>query len=121
MSNDLNSRIAIAKGWQRTPIVWIDPDGHIAFRPDYVGTLEGVAELMRDLNERAGKNHQSWEWGYNGDFTTERTFWYHCQRRDAEYKPLSAFVSRANWPTHCIAEAWLSVFEKEETADADTE
>jgi len=72
---DLNSQIALKKGWTwlEEQVVlppsfeamdnafrdWKDPTRELAIRPDYVGTLEGVAGLMRELGGY-------WVWGWGG-------------------------------------------------------
>lgn len=59
---DLNSRIALAKGWRwddhhpyflgtGTYPSLVNPEGYGVACPDYVGTVEGVDAMMRELNE----------------------------------------------------------------------
>ena len=70
--NDLNSRIALVKGWTWRPasVIELNPPGEINFActdhwidaegnihsdvPDFVGTLEGVAWMLRKLGQAWG-------------------------------------------------------------------
>jgi len=140
--NDRNSRIALAKRWrracyrQRTPHPnrcerelgpwcetcplnvweeWIDPAGKPAKCPDFVGTLGGVAGMMRELNEAAKPDW--WDWAYfAGDSELLRKRYY-VVRRTPTYEVLAVFKSPSDRPGDCVGDAWLSVFEKE-AADA---
>lgn len=111
----LNARIAVAKGWtwrEDTVLIWgnfgemqalrshwRNPYDKPAICPDYVDTLEGVAELMKDLDET-----QRWfSWGYN--IYTHR---YVCIEDDTEVAS-----SPEERPGDCAGKAWMSVFGKE--------
>ena len=121
MTSDLNERIALAKGWtwsQETiamlglaiplwPIPrthWRDSEGHPAIRPDYVGTLEGITGLLRELYEATDKVLEVLLILFNDGVqcaldtvsSGERHFWAPWER----------------WGD-CVGEAWLSVFGKE--------
>ncbi|HUV93894.1 MAG TPA: hypothetical protein VMX14_03570 [Anaerolineae bacterium] len=136
--NDRNARIALAMGWtwdekpwlrtkpgaipqydkwldedliEKEITHWLNPEGKPAMRPDYVGTLEGVAGLMRELGHH-------WKWGWNG-------FEWVCFRElsydpDDPYDPDEWFRSPDDRPGYCIGDAWMSVFGNEAT-DGNTE
>ena len=123
----LNDRIALAKGWRHTekplkalwfgylgrkspkfaPLTyWRNPEGEPAIRPDFVGTLEGVAGLMRELGSE-------WDWGW--DSMKRWCCWHGFDYRFADL----VFFSPADCPGDCVGDAWLSVFGKE-NVDANT-
>jgi hypothetical protein len=75
MTTDLNDRIAKAKGWSYEeveyhigkPFVskwWHNPEGKPAIRSDFIGTLEGLAALIRDLNDRGAQISCKWKPGF---------------------------------------------------------
>jgi len=138
---DLNARIALANGWvrvcSRTWLCdsigckkeegeacqvcdysredWTDPEGQKDDPPDYVGTMGGVAGMMRELNEAAKPDW--WDWAYfAGDSELLRKRYY-VVRRTPTYEVLAVFKSPSDRPGDCVGDAWLSVFEKE-AADA---
>ena len=111
-----NARIALAEGWTWhdkcmielippgavnfvNPAHWKGPDGvlHLVV-PDWVGTLAGCAEMMRQL----GSN---WRWAFIEDIRK----WV-CYDNVG---PFGVFYSPKNRPGDCIGDAYLSVFEKE--------
>jgi len=142
-SNDRNARIALANGWrracyrQRTPHPnrcekelgpwcetcplnvweeWIDPAGKPTKRPDFVGTLEGVAGMMRELQARRRPMSQ-WAWYWN-DRKQRFEMRYAAWRRSLfRRQVLAVFHSPSDRPGDCVGDAWLSVFEKK-VADA---
>lgn len=79
-------------------IEWIDPKAETRRRPNFTGTLEGMAGMMRELGPE-------WEWCYNG-------LVWECYRGlncgSDEY-----FTSPDARPGHCVGEALLSVLRKE--------
>ena len=128
---DRNDRIALAKGWrracyrQRTPHPnrcekelgpwcktcplnfweeWIDPAGKPAIRPDYVGTLKGVSEMLRELYEATDKVHEvvfiPFDDGLQCCLATKSG--------DRRY-----FLSSWERLGDCVGYAYISVFEKE--------
>lgn len=134
--DSLNSRIALAKAWtvKREPALdlrgevivwkgqelykdsWYDSEGHYRGHdpPDWVGTLKGVAELMRELNEHE-KAKGGWlanfRWGWR--WVPEKSA-YLCHKADGGgtwEHPLC--YSPEDHPFDCIGAAWLSVFGKE--------
>ena len=152
----LNDRIALAKGWrracyrQRTPhpnrcekelgpwcetcplnswAEWIDPAGKPTIRPDFVGTLEGLAGLMRELNQKTFP-HCYWTWGYdpNPDWfpgwnryvdegcVGQELGRYYVERGTQNTSVIN-FESPPDRPGDCVGEAYLSV---KEAADAST-
>ena len=136
---DRNALIALARGWLwiEWPSIanskdvalppnpygyqwthWRDPQGYWRALPDYVGTLEGMAGLMRELNEKAYPSY--WEWGYCP--VNERGLYahYYIQRRASNGRRVAKFESPADRSGDCVGDAWLSVFEKE-AVDASTE
>lgn len=116
MTTDLNDRIAIAKGWARIVtgnqlagvfIFWRNPEGKSAHRPNFVGTLEGLAGMLRELYE-----HDSlWEIGF---ITINDGLQCCLYRKDGSDRYYWAPWSRLG---DCVGEAYLSVFGKE-IADA---
>lgn len=125
---DLNARIALAKGWTYQDIdlwkqpaavrLWYDPNGKQRGHPDYVGTLEGVAGLMRELQARR-KPMSQWAWYWNEwkqRFVILHAAWRH---RLFGRQVHAVFYSDIDHPGDCVGEAYLSIFE--EAADASTE
>jgi len=113
--NDLNSRIALAKGWawdeellkalwfgylgrplpKFTPLThWHNPEGKPAVRPDFVGTLRGVSGMLRELGN---------EWQYGACILGFACF------RGLHAGPDEFFTSPDDCPGHCVGEAWMSV------------
>ena len=87
---------------------WINLDGEPAIRPDYVGTLGGVAWMMRGLNE-AGRRCS---WSYN-----IHTYKYVCIEDTEFFDDDLIAESPDDRPGDCVGDAWLSMFGKE-AADA---
>ncbi|GAI91192.1 unnamed protein product, partial [marine sediment metagenome] len=131
MTSKLNDRIAKAKGWTRSekrvpftnlrydPEIWCvhkythwhNPKGKPAPRPDFTGTLEGVAGMLRGLCNREREIGSTKRW-----YITHTPNGYTCQRA----------VGVEVWESYtseqfglCVGEAWLSVF-GEEAADGST-
>ena len=113
--NGINDRIALARGWtfhewyeeggvpgsrREAPLHthWRNPSRQIAMRPDFVGTLEGVAGMLKELGPE-------WDWGWTG-------IEYDCSR-GLNCGPDEYFCSPEDRPGDCVGEAWLSIFEKE--------
>jgi len=123
-TTDLNSRIALAKGWTwheesfflapdfgtlpelRTH--WLVPilDGERyaepGIPPDYVGTLEGLAGLMREMAE-AGRYCS---WGYD-----IHTRMYNCIEDTEFFDDELMAESPPDRPGDCVGEAYLSMKE----------
>ena len=120
-----NARIALAQGWTYRVIdpsapastyglheseppehpglaYWYDPQNRHCPLRDWVGTLEGVAELMRELGSE-------WERGAH-------KMGFACFR-GLNAGPDEFFTSPHTRLGDCVGDAWLSVFEKED-ADA---
>jgi len=132
--NDLNDRIAKAKGWTwiaREPVIetgwgrldlrqlspdvgeWRDPRGQVDFRPDFTGTLKGLAGLMQELQSRRKPMSQwAWYWNERKQRFVMRYAWF--RRRLFRRQIHATFYSPKDRPGDCVGEAWLSVFEKEE-------
>jgi len=108
--SDRNARIALAKGWifrpekhPYRPALWQQPDGTVvAFRPDFVGTLEGVSGMLRELYEATDRVLEVLLMPFNDGVqcildtvsSEERYFWAPWER----------------WGD-CVGDAWLSVKE----------
>jgi len=119
--SEINDRIAKAKGWtwewchfeiEEDHAVWVNPDGYAAMRPDYVGTLEGVAGLMRELQSQRRPVSQ-WTWYWNDRkrcFAMRHAAW---RRRPFRRQVHAVFYSPKDRPSDCVGRAWLSVFGKE--------
>lgn len=135
--DDWNARIALCKGWTWTgklaPLPeqcnyyseWLDPTGRVDFLPHYVDSLAGCAELLWELNERAAKRGEWWDWSYCTDMWPIRDFntGYRCAKKTSTVLAplfLPVFLSPDDRPGDCIGEAWMSVHGKE-AADASTE
>ena len=128
---DRNARIALATGW-----TWHEEDFFLApdfgsvpelrthwlapiakgeryavpgTPPDYVGTLEGVSEMLRGLNdwERSIGSIKRW-------YITHVPNGFTCQRRIG-VEVWESYTSKE--PGDCVGDAYLSVFGKED-ADA---
>lgn len=128
----INNHIALAKGWtidkdwltEFTPftcpnIYWFNPEGKRVLRPDYVGTLKGMAQLMQELQSRR-KPMSQWAWYWNGrkQRFVMRHAWF--RRRLFRRQIHAIFHSREDQSGRCVGSAWLSVFGKE-TTDASSE
>ena len=121
--SDINDRIAIAEGWEWRPKaqMYVSPNGSLYADavPDFTGTLEGVAGMMRELRHW----HLSW-------VTLDATWhmlpvWrervarhgagaWVCKRyRDGIGVADDFFASAFERPGDCVGEARLSVFGKE--------
>ena len=138
----LNARIALAKGWTwhekivgrgwvryghvkdgadfstRIPSEthWLSPQSEPAVLFDWVGTLRGVAELMRELNEHARERAQYWMWGHEASPLWSHDKGYFCgkmNRATSEGQYLKGFLSPIDRPGDCVGKAYLSVFGKE--------
>ena len=109
---DLNSRIALAKGWSWQDDKWFpwhNATGGLATLPDYVGTLEGVAGLMRELNEAAKPDW--WDWAYFAGDSKWLRKRYYVARRTPTYEVSAVFTSPDDHPGDCVGDAWMSVTE----------
>ena len=132
--NDRNALIALVKGWTwiaRDPVIetgwgrldlsrlspdvgeWRNPQGEPAMHPDFVGTLEGVAGMLSELNSLRG---QCWVWIVNPEGGTGTQYTIEnpasCFRIDATaplYPP--RFDSPRDRPGDCVGEAYLSMKE----------
>lgn len=125
--SNLNSRIAIAKGWKRGkkrlsfvkgyngPLStaprfntnWRNPEGKPAIRPDFVDTLEGLAGMMRELGH-------AWVWYFD-----ERILKWCCYRRyhDSRVGTGGQFQSDPEHPGDCVGEAYMGILGKEAADD----
>ena len=141
--NDRNSRIALAKRWTYHAIAvccaqacsvwepdiythWSDPSGTYRELPDYVGTVEGLAGLMRELQQEQDRRdnlnpyvHMDggaiWFWRY---FARRKEYLCISENEfDRTYH--AGFSSPEDRPGDCVGEAYLSMFEA--AADANTE
>lgn len=131
---DLNSQIALRKGWTwdeqgesvtyQVGIMWADdiahwqdPEGRWAMGvPDYVGTLEGVAGMLRELNElRDQSGDRRWFWWSYSPYLNE----YQCGTELFRLFPILA-RSNKDRPGDCVGDAWLSEHGKE-VVDASSE
>lgn len=121
---DRNERIALARRWTWQEQAdaafyvgghkhgfthWRNPDGKPLDVPDYVGTLEGVSEMLRGLNdwERSIGSIKRW-------YITHVPNGFTCQRRIG-VEVWESYTSKE--PGDCVGDAWLSMFGKE-AADA---
>ena len=118
--SDLNDRIAIAKGWTWQDDKWFpwhNATGGLATLPDYVGTLEGVAGMLRELNERAKANDQYWWWGVNVRRLVDapRNAFICVRHGIAEHTLFLVpwFWSPDDRPGDCVGAAYMFVFGKE--------
>lgn len=124
--SDLNDRIARAKGythegrlnWHPVVRAWFRPDGTYQGKvPDFTGTLEGVAGMLRELNEKAYPN--TWAWTYEARWPGETlSECYAMTLIEPWGHGTTDFVSPVDRPGDCVGDAYMSVFGKEET-DAD--
>jgi len=113
--SDINDRIAKVKGWEwseKKLVVtnrhgigcwfthWRNPQGEPANAPppDFTGTLEGMAGLMREIMEEG--QHLVW---------TPQVDGYMCA--DADWPRLLCWFSGLDRPGDCVGEAYLSVKE----------
>ncbi|GAI14619.1 unnamed protein product [marine sediment metagenome] len=105
-ASDVNDRIAKAKGWTYIVtgnqligifIFWRNPEGKPAHRPNFTGTLEGVAGMMREL--------QDWNLKPCGQG------WLYWRTVPEE----THFVPENNLGI-CVGEVWISQHEKEANA-----
>lgn len=143
---DINSQIALRKGWtwdekpwfrtkpgaiphydrwleedliEKKMTHWINPERKPAIRPDFVGTLEGVAGLMRELQARR-KPMSQWAWYWNDKkqrFVMRHAAW--LRRFPFRRQVHAIFYSPKDRPAHCVGEAWLAMME--EHANVSTE
>ena len=89
--SDRNARIALAKGWSMAQV-------QIGARPDFVGTLEGVAGMLRELGSE-------WQCGaHNMGFACFRGL---------NAGPDEFFASPHTRLGDCVGDAWLSEHGKE--------
>ena len=105
----LNARIALAKGWTWQDVKWFawhDPKDRLGTPPDYVGTLKGVAGLMKQMGS---------DWGWGWYFGSWVCFEKNHKTLD-EGRELLVFFSPEDNPFHCVGDAWLSVFGEESNA-----
>ena len=134
--SDLNARIALAKGWRYVvhdvqkgivvcPVhpelppehpglaVWYDSQNRLSELCDFVGTLEGVAGLLSEL-----QRGQCWVWIVNPEGGTGTQYTKEnpasCFRIDSS-APLHGprFDSPRDHPGDCVGAAWMSVYELE--------
>ncbi|GAG21120.1 unnamed protein product [marine sediment metagenome] len=105
--SDINDCIAKAKGWTLyiatgewagPSRIWADPDGFPGMHPDFTGTLEGVAGMMREMGQA---------WGLH--FIEDIDKWCYYDH----VGPGGLFYSDVDRPGDCVGEAWLSVLGKE--------
>ena len=103
--SDQNARIALAKGWtwNEGQCQWVSPIGERRACPDYVGTLEGVAGLMREMMD-CSDDLYIW--------APQMTCWI-CANHDWS----QCWHSDLEHPGDCVGEAYLSM---KEVADAST-
>ena len=98
MPDDINDRIALAKGWKWRPKaqMYVSPNGSLYADavPNYVGTLEGVSGMLRELGPK-------WVWGWDGIDMI-------CYR---EPNPSLGewFTSSVTCPGDCVGEAYMSI------------
>lgn len=124
---DLNSRIALAKGWTwddevlyfltKAPVPfhirsmeeypgdyntthWVNPKREPAMRPDFVGTLEGMSGMLWELGE---------EWTLHPDPPNRWLLW----RDEFVYGIVQTFDSPREKLGDCVGDAYMSVFGKE--------
>ena len=137
---DRNDRIALAKEWKwvefpsliapyhsvdgltsfrsSVPTHWYNPEAEPAMRPDFVGTLEGVSGMLRELNEHAKAHGQHWVWSYDDDAWPNHDYdrCYYCAKQGLSIhksQPLPVFLSPDDRPGNCVGDAYLSAFGKE--------
>ena len=117
--SDRNARIALAKGWEwteETTLIWgnfgemqamrshwHDPTGKPAMCPDYVGTLAGVAGLLRELNEREDVIKS-----YSLYWSQPERRWVLIEEEALLGNQTAFFWSPEDRPGDCVADAWLS-------------
>lgn len=141
-ANDLNRRIAKAKGWKwsnkrlsfvkgyngalstapRCNTNWLNPEGKPAIRPDFTGTLEGVSGMLRELQEKQYRKERAlphppdvrlhWSWRY---LPQEKV--YRCTLKNQGCGRYILFESPEDRPGDCVGKAYMSVFGKEEAND----
>lgn len=129
--NDLNDRIAKAKGWTyhewyeeaglpetRSEIPlhthWRNPSYQIAPRPDFTGALRGVAGMLRELNEHEHKDRIT---SYSLYWSLPEHKWFVMEKAHLTDVTYNIWWSPKDRPGDCVGEAWMSVFGKE-PADA---
>ena len=120
---DRNALIALAKDWtwkiasstepaqyQTDGFIWAEPhwvdaEGQPQFNVfDFVGTLAGVAGLMRELGPE-------WAWAWDG---TQ----YVCCHWEADGRIIEEFCSPDDCPGNCVGDAYLNM---KEAVDASTD
>ena len=130
MTTDLNDNIAIAKGWAYEDVEyhiggpfidrqWINPEGEPAMRPDFTGTIEGVAGMMRELNKPRSIWDKTHRWSFYWDrlakeFVCEEKIYVPEAGPAFRIQTGRSFFSPGDRPGDCEGEAWLSVFGKDE-------
>jgi len=115
--DDLNERIAKAKGWEKIGGLmslpgqwnyyseWLNPDGIVTVLPDYIGTLGGIAELLWELGKRCHcVEFEPYYVGYGG---------WRCSGTRPDVDEVFEYESDRTRPGDCIAMAWLGIFEGE--------
>lgn len=134
-NGDINDRIALARGWTwhteamcyaQSNRVWVpdsythwtDPTDIIKECPDFVGTLEGVNGMLRELQEDQYRKEKAllrppdvrlhWSWRY---VPQEKV--YACDLRNQSGYRHRGFESPDDRPSDCVGEAWMSVFGKD--------
>jgi len=140
---DLNARIALAKGWtwsEEARVVnpkgvavppnpygycythWRNPQGYWCARPDFVGTLGGISELLRELNEKeTNEVTADYDWAIRWSRLFQIWDVWAEDGYSSSDKRLAQFQStKGQGLGIAIGDAWLSMFEKED-ADASTE
>jgi len=136
-TNNLNARLALCKGWrymvhdvQKGIVVcpvhpelppehpglayWYDPQNRHCPLHDWVGTLEGVARLAIELQDRENATSHNWliRW------STFLQIWDVWKEDENTHERLAEFLStKEEIFGIAVGDAWLSEFEKED-ADA---
>ena len=132
----LNARIALVKGWTwheeplrtRDPARyeaglrephWVATNGLPWPRPDFVGTLDGIAGLMRELQEEQARKNEArlyctdarlvWSWTY-----LPHRKEYVCILENEDGYEYEGFVSPIDHPGDCVGDAWMSEKGKED-------
>ena len=121
--SDVNDRIAKAKGWEWRPKaqMYVSPNGSLYAdaAPNYVGTLEGVAGMLRELNE-GEEAPVYWTWGYCP--LEETVPMSPCYIVTQHCGDVYCTVQAHSDPTHpgdCVGEAYLSMKEANDAEPTD--
>ena len=128
----LNDRIAKAKGWvwgeterllphhrlghfPPNTTQWCNSEGNPAMRPDFAGTVEGVAGMMRDLQEReTPESVPDYDWALRWNPLFQ--LWDMWAVGGSSHKRLVVFQSRKEEGFGvAVGRAYLFVFGKEAT------